>query len=145
MEVKREPVEVEIFAAALDYATGKRVDGTICTWIRMRVFVDSAPNSTWHEYDRDPKESVEDAVSRHLAANEIPVRGIKGSVARIDTKAIDLSEYSEYPAPEDGISIRTFLTVEGTENDLFGPDSVWNVKLGSKTISEWYRELASIV
>ena len=141
-------MEVEIFAAALDYAQGTNIDGTKHTWIRMRVFVDvsaDGTNNTWREYDRGPKEAVDVAISRHLAANDIPVRGIKGSVARVDTKAIDLSEYEEYSTAQGGIAIRTFLTVESPSGELFGPDSSWNMTLGSKTISEWYRELASIV
>lgn len=141
-----EPVEVEpveIFAAALDYAEGKTIDGRPCTWIRMRVFVDTSPDGIWREYDRGPTETVEAAVARHLAANEIPVRGIKGSVARIDTKAVNLAEYNEYPA-EEGISIRTFLTVDSGDTNMFGEDSAWNMKLGPKTISEWYKELAQL-
>lgn len=134
-------MEVEIFAAALEYAPSTRVDGSKCTWIRMRVFVDGS--NTWREYDRGKKESVETAVKRHLAANDIPVIGVKGNVARIDTKAIDLTEYGEYPG--EGITVRTLLTVTSGDDDLFGEDSVWNNKLGSKTISEWYMDLASIV
>lgn len=140
-------VEVEIFAGAVDYAQGKTIDGNPCTWIRMRVFVDSSTKgsvNTWREYDRGPEESIEAAVARHLAANDIAVRGIKGSVARIDTKSINLSEYSDFPADE-GISVRTFLTVDSGTTNLFGEDNAWNMKLGTKTISEWYKILASIV
>ncbi len=126
---------MEIFAAALDYAPAKMLDGRPCTWIRLRVLVDG--QNIWKEESG--------SVAEHLEANEIPVHGIRDSVARINARDIDLSIFAEYDAdaPVDGICLRTFLTVE-SDGDLFAEDSAWNKKLGSKTIREWYSLLQQI-
>lgn len=120
----------EIFAAALDYYKSRGIDGKDYKIIRMRVLADNG--KIWLE-------SVGSA-AEHLESNEIATYGMHAGAARINTRQINLSEFAEYDPDThiDGLCIRTFLTVDIGENDIFAEDSIWSMNFGSKTLRDWY-------
>lgn len=126
----------EIFAAALDYYKSRSLDGKEYKIIRMRVLADNG--KIWLE-------SV-GTVAEHLEENEIATYGISDTVARINTRQINLADFADYDpdVPVDGLCVRTFLTVYAGEEDIFAEDSAWSIKFGSKTLREWYMTLKQI-
>jgi hypothetical protein len=139
---------MKLFAAALEYAPGRRLDGQVCTYVRFRVIVDGA-DELWAEDDGSAAE--------HLEANEIFVRHIEEvdgvHVARIDAAATDLSGFtewapgcaSEFSTGTGILTLRTFLNVLGPDGaSLFDADDCWQtIRIGGRPLAYWYECLAS--
>lgn len=127
---------MKLFAAALEYAPGKRLDGQPCTFVRFRVIVDGS-DGLWTE--------DEGSAAEHLEANEIVIRSIKEvngvSVARINATETDLSGFVEW-APDLGsqLTLRTFLNVLGSDGkSLFDSDDCWQtISIGGQSLTYWY-------
>lgn len=132
---------MKLFAGALEYAPGQRLDGRKCTFVRFRVIVDGA-DGLWVEDDGTAEE--------HLEVNEIAVRSIKEvggvTVARINAAATDLSGFVEWaPGVNDQLTLRTFLNVLGPDaKSLFDGDDCWQtISIGGKSLTYWYELVAS--
>jgi hypothetical protein len=129
---------MEIFAAALEYAPGQRLDGTACTFVRFRVIVDGEAG-LWTE---------DDCVAA-LQENDIAVHSAKvvdGTyIARINAAATDLSGFVEWQPDNasDTLTLRTFLTVLGPQGtSLFSDDDCWHtIRVGGRPLSYWYERL----
>jgi hypothetical protein len=143
---------MKIFAAALQYSPGKRLDGSPCTYVRFRVIVEGAAD-LWTDEDLSA-----------LEANEIATRSIKEvdgiQLVRIDAAATDLSSFVEWTPSADGspselstgspsadpesLTLRTFLNVLGPDGkSLFGQDDCWNtIRIGDKPLNYWFHQLS---
>lgn len=128
-----------ICAGALEYAPGRRLDDTSCTYVRIRLLVEGAAGDQLWTDEAD--------IADCLAANEISVHGIKGQVARINVAATALSDFEEWNgSPVDGLRLRTFLNVLGPDGQsIFGADDCWNTLLISgRPLNYWYKQLVAV-
>lgn len=132
-----------ICAGALEYSQGKRLDNSVCTYVRLRLLVDGG--RLWIE-------EAGAAVEECLTVNEIVVHGTSEfdgvTVARIDCTATRLQDFEEWTSTKanEGLHLRTFLNVLGPDGlSIFGKDDCWNtILLENKSIKYWYEKLASI-
>jgi hypothetical protein len=127
---------MKIFAAALEYAPGMRLDGTACTYVRFRVIVDGM-DGLWLEEDGSVHEALE--------VNEIACRSVKEvdgvHVVHIDASKTDLSGFVDWNADlTSSLTLRTFLNVLGSDGkSVFGPDNCWDtISIGNKSLGYWY-------
>ena len=129
---------MKIFAAALEYAPGKRLDGSPCTYVRFRVIVEGAAD-LWTDEDLSA-----------LEANEIATRSIKEvdgiQLVRIDAAATDMSGFLEWSpeADPESLTLRTFLNVLGPDGkSLFGQDDCWNtIRIDDRPLNYWFHQLS---
>lgn len=132
-----------ICAGAIEYSGGKRLDGTPCTYVRLRILVSG--DSLWTE-DADAD------VAACLEANEIGIKGIKKVeacvVARICCATTALHDFEEWRPgmDDDSLRLRTFLNVLGPDgHSIFGKDDCWNtLTLNGQTINELYNYLVAV-
>jgi hypothetical protein len=131
-----------ICAGALEYSQGKRLDGSPCTYVRLRLLVEDA--RLWLE---EANMDIEEC----LAVNEIAVHGLSpvdgATVARIDCAKTRLQDFEEWTADTaQGLHLRTFLNVLGPDGtSLFGKDDCWNtIHIEGRPINYWYQKLADI-
>lgn len=129
---------MKIFAAALEYAPGVRLDGTACTYVRFRVIVDGK-NDLWLE---------EGCVNEALELNEIACRSVIEvdgvHIVRIDASKTDLGGFMEWQADQvNSLTLRTFLNVLGSDGkSLFGPDNCWDtISIGDHSLTYWYEQV----
>ena len=134
--------ETTICAGAVEYSQGKRLDGTTCTYVRLRLLVDG---------DRLWIEDAEALVAECLATNEISVHELSivdgTHVARINCAETALSDFEEWDgAHSGGLRLRTFLNVLGTDGkSLFAKDDCWDsIILEGRPINYWYEKLTAI-
>jgi hypothetical protein len=128
---------MRIFAAALQYSPGQRLDGSECTYVRFRVIVEGAAD-LWTDEDLSA-----------LAANEIAARSIKEvdgiQIVRIDAAATDLSGIVEWTpeADSESLTLRTFLNVLGPDGkSVFGMDDCWNtISIGDRPLNYWFEQI----
>lgn len=133
---------MKLFAAALEYAPGSRLDGQKCTYVRLRVIVDGA-DGLWTE--------EEGSVAEHLEANEISVGHVDEvdgvHVVRIDAAATDLSGFVDWtPGCASELTLRTFLNVLGPDGaSLFDADDCWKtIRIGDRPLDYWYSHIRGI-
>ncbi len=132
-----------ICAGALEYAPGRKLDDSPCTYVRLRLLVEGAKgDQLWTE---DADASVPDC----LDANEIAVHGINGQAARINVAATALADFEEWSgvqSADQGLRLRTFLNVLGPDGQsAFGPDDCWNtLTISGRPLNYWYGLLSSI-
>jgi hypothetical protein len=124
---------MQLFPVAIDYSKGQSLDGTPYKIIRMRVIVDG--DGLWSEDD----------AAGALAASEIAVKNFSEvdgvAVAVIDTVATNLADFAEWTPGTTDLCVRTFLNV-AAQSSIFGRDDIWDtIRLGPKTINEWYHSL----
>jgi hypothetical protein len=129
---------MKIFAAALEYAPGLRLDGSPCTYVRFRVIVEGAAD-LWSDEDLSA-----------LEVNEIAIRSIKEvdgiHIVRIEAAATDLSGFVEWipsEADPESLTLRTFLNVLGTDGkSVFGHDDCWNtISIGDRSLNYWFEQI----
>lgn len=127
---------------SIDYSSKGSLDGKQLTWIRLRLLCDSDGHSLWNDSFTDI-----DDVRQTLVSNDIDIYNIVQHDANTFialAKSSSINELNEWNPNglNNGLCVRTFITIICDKSDMFGQDSCWpTTYMGNDSIYNWYNHL----